>query len=99
MTCGFFTIKSSKPTTFNYTCSEFIIVLEGAFTYLAEQPILKNCPSSWEFAGEICFEDKATLLQTIVKAGDVVRIDEGTTVKCSSPSSGQGFPVAQHDEE
>ncbi|KAF8814468.1 hypothetical protein BYT27DRAFT_7265928 [Phlegmacium glaucopus] len=68
MTCGLFTIKSSKPTTFDYTCSEFILVLEG----------------------ELCFEDKVTLQKTIVKAGDVVRIDEGTTVKCSSPSSGKG---------
>ncbi|KAF8802968.1 hypothetical protein BYT27DRAFT_7215016 [Phlegmacium glaucopus] len=62
MTCGTFTIKSSKATTFDYTCSKFILVLGE---------ILNSCVTLE--TGEIRLEDKAKLqVEQIknLKAGD-----------------------------
>lgn len=50
--------------------------------------------------GELSVEDGAKPGDiSALEPGDVVRIDKGTTVTWSSPTSGKGFYVGQHEFE
>ncbi|KAF8606429.1 hypothetical protein BDV93DRAFT_542685 [Ceratobasidium sp. AG-I] len=72
----------------------------GLFTMVAADEPLVYTYSYHELKvileGEIWLEDASTPGQVIkAKAGDVLRIEKGTTVKFTSPTKGKAFYVGQ----